>query len=85
MMDTTTYLWFLAIAAILGLLILGAILFARDAKQAPEVPPCEERPYIPVRVKLHLVTADRPLPNGYYAGMTIDEICKELSEGVERG
>jgi hypothetical protein len=70
---------------LLAWLVLAAAWFALDAKKAPEVPPAEERPYIPVRVKVHLVTADRPLRHGYYAGMTIDEICKELSEGVTRG
>jgi hypothetical protein len=52
-------------------------------KRAPEVPPAEGRPYIPVHVKLHIVTPDRPeLMQNVWAGKNIDRICWELSEGI---
>jgi hypothetical protein len=41
------YAWYLAAAFLTGYLMFGVVLFARDAKKAPEVPPAEERPYIP--------------------------------------
>lgn len=78
-------IWYLLAAFLAGYLMFGVVLFARDSEKAPEVPPAEERPYIPVHVKLHVVTPDRPPAHCHWEGMTIDEICRELSEGVTRG
>ncbi len=55
---------------------------AMGAYAHKDVPPAEERPYIPTRVKLSLVTKDRPLPNEHWRGKSIDRILWELSEGV---
>jgi hypothetical protein len=84
---TPTTLWLLAGLALVAWAMFGVLLFARDAKVAPEVPPAEERPYIPEPWHLQyreveIVTPDRPLPNEHWKGKTIDRICWELSEGV---
>jgi hypothetical protein len=80
------YAWYLAAAFLTGYLMFGVVLFARDAKKAPEVPPAEERPYIPVHVHLCIVTPDRPeLMRNVWAGKSVDRILWELSEGVTHG
>lgn len=52
-------IWYLLAAALAGYLMFGVVLFARDAKKAPEVPPAEERPYIPETSQDALVEAKR--------------------------